>query len=61
MKMKILVIDDDALLRRSLQHGLEREGYIVTTAADGASGLDAARHDSPISCCSTSDCQTNPA
>jgi two-component system alkaline phosphatase synthesis response regulator PhoP len=47
MKMKILVIDDDALLRRSLQHGLEREGYTVIAAEDGATGLSAARHDPP--------------
>lgn len=45
MKTKILVIDDDALLRRSVKHALERDGYIVSTAEDGAAGLSAARHD----------------
>jgi DNA-binding response OmpR family regulator len=30
---KILVVDDDALLRRSLKYRLEREGYVVATSA----------------------------
>jgi PAS domain S-box-containing protein len=39
----ILVIDDDARARELLLRGLEREGYSVTTAADGATGLELAR------------------
>ena len=35
----ILVIDDDAAVRQSLQEILGLEGFEVTTAADGARGL----------------------
>ncbi len=35
----VLVIDDDAHLREVAQYALEREGYVVETAADGAAGL----------------------
>ena len=35
----ILVVDDDAALLQSLKEILEAEGYEVTTAADGESGL----------------------
>jgi DNA-binding response OmpR family regulator len=35
----ILVIDDDAALRDVLRRTLEREGYRVVTARDGAEGL----------------------
>lgn len=37
---KILVIDDDPLVRRSLTVLLEKAGYRVDTAADGMQGLD---------------------
>ncbi|HWI40189.1 MAG TPA: sigma-54 dependent transcriptional regulator [Verrucomicrobiae bacterium] len=36
---KILVVDDDASLRRVLEYNLQEEGYDVLTAADGADGL----------------------
>jgi CheY-like chemotaxis protein len=36
---RILVIDDDALLRRALRAVLEVAGYDVIEAADGAAGL----------------------
>ncbi|HZT87575.1 MAG TPA: response regulator [Stellaceae bacterium] len=36
---KILVIDDDALVRSMIARVLRREGYEVMLAADGASGL----------------------
>jgi CheY-like chemotaxis protein len=36
----ILVIDDDAVLRRNLRRALERDGHEVTEAADGAEGLE---------------------
>ena len=35
----ILVVDDDPALLHSLKEILEAEGYEVTTAADGESGL----------------------
>jgi DNA-binding response OmpR family regulator len=37
--MRILVVEDDALLARSLSRGLGAEGYAVDLAADGVSGL----------------------
>jgi len=36
---RILIIDDEAEIRESLQTLLELEGYVVTTAANGAKGL----------------------
>ena len=39
MPPKILIIDDDSSLRRVLEYNLQQEGYDVTTAADGESGL----------------------
>ncbi len=44
---KILVVDDDALLRRSLKYRLEHEGYSVITAEQGAEALSFARQDRP--------------
>ena len=45
--MKILVIDDDRGLRRSLSLILEDAGYAVVQAADGAEGLRMAAAASP--------------
>lgn len=36
--MKVLVIEDSERLRRSLDHGLRREGFTVDFAADGEEG-----------------------
>lgn len=47
MTTKILVVDDDALLRRSLKYRLEREGYAVTTADCAEDALTLARRDAP--------------
>ncbi len=44
---KILVVDDDALLRRSLKHRLEREGYTAVTVETGEEALTIARSDPP--------------
>lgn len=43
MQKKILVVDDDALLRRSLAFNLERNGYAVQTAANAESALEICR------------------
>ena len=37
--MRVLVIEDQAVLRRLLYAMLEEEGYAVDAAADGAEGL----------------------
>jgi len=39
MKSRILVIDDDASLRRVLEYNLQEEGYEVQTAASAEEGL----------------------
>lgn len=41
--VRILVVDDEPSITRSVQAYLEREGYAVKTAADGPSALQAAR------------------
>jgi DNA-binding NtrC family response regulator len=40
MKARVLVIDDDASVRASLQKVLAADGYEVTTAADAPEGLE---------------------
>ena len=47
MKRRILVIEDDETLRRTLAFNLAREGYEALTAPDGAAGLEAARRQRP--------------
>src|SRR6266851_7979867 len=37
--MRILVVDDDPAVRRSLEHALHRDGYELTAVADGAAAL----------------------
>jgi ActR/RegA family two-component response regulator len=37
--VRILVVEDDQLLSRSLQRGLQADGYRVDVAADGTLGL----------------------
>jgi DNA-binding response OmpR family regulator len=44
---KILVVDDEEVLVETLAYNLEQAGYIVTTAADGVSALEAARREKP--------------
>lgn len=43
MQQRILVVDDEAAVRTTVQAYLEREGYVVQTAADGPAALAAAR------------------
>ncbi len=44
---KILVVDDDVLVRQVVGVFLEREGHAVTEAADGLEALDLAERDPP--------------
>jgi two-component system alkaline phosphatase synthesis response regulator PhoP len=44
MRRRILVVEDDKTLRQALAFNLTREGYEVTTAADGEAALEGARH-----------------
>jgi two-component system response regulator MprA len=43
----ILVVDDDAPIRRMLDRTLSAEGYAVETAADGGAALAAVEHSTP--------------
>ena len=45
--MKVLVVDDDAGLRKSLGLILSEAGHTVVSASDGREGLDAARSENP--------------
>ena len=45
MPEHVLLIDDDALLRRSLAFNLQQAGYRVSTAAEAEDGLALARRD----------------
>ena len=47
MNERILVVEDDADVVRVVASFLEREGYRVQVALDGALGLDAAFRDPP--------------
>jgi DNA-binding response OmpR family regulator len=47
MTKRILLVDDDALLRRSLAFNLEKAGYQASTAANAEDALELARHDPP--------------
>ena len=47
MAAHILLVDDDALLRRSLAFNLEQAGYRVSTAANAEDALTLARRDPP--------------
>ena len=45
MRRRLLLVEDDPTLRRALSFNLTREGYEVTSAADGEAALEAARSD----------------
>lgn len=47
MTPKVLVVEDEAVLRETLQYNLARQGYQVHTAADGRSALEVARKQQP--------------
>jgi two-component system, OmpR family, response regulator MprA len=47
MNEHVLVVDDDAPVRRMLERTLSAEGHAVTTAADGGAALAAAERDVP--------------
>jgi two-component system, OmpR family, alkaline phosphatase synthesis response regulator PhoP len=42
MNAKILIVEDEAALATTLKDRLRKEGYLVSTARDGVSGLDMA-------------------
>lgn len=43
----ILVVEDDAEIRRAVQHGLQERGYAVVTAPRGLAGLEVVLADPP--------------
>jgi CheY-like chemotaxis protein len=45
--MKVLIVDDEMLVRRSLRRVLESRGHFVTEAADGRQGLEIWREVQP--------------
>jgi CheY-like chemotaxis protein len=44
---KVLVVDDEPLLRTMLADGLEEAGHAVVTADSGAAAIEAARQEPP--------------
>ncbi len=42
MSKRILIVEDDRVLRRACEVGLRKRGYEVVTAADGQEGLELA-------------------
>ena len=47
MSNRLLIVDDDALMRRSLAFNLEQAGYKVVNAANAEDALALARRDPP--------------
>jgi two-component system, OmpR family, alkaline phosphatase synthesis response regulator PhoP len=45
MRRRLLIVEDDPTLRQALAFNLTREGYEVSSSADGESGLEAARNE----------------
>jgi DNA-binding response OmpR family regulator len=45
MRRRLLLVEDDTTLRQALTFNLTREGYDVSTAADGEAALEAARNE----------------
>jgi two-component system OmpR family response regulator len=46
-RRKILIVDDDAVIRKALTIKLESQGYAVVSAVDGADALRALREEKP--------------
>ena len=46
-KTRVLIIEDEKDILRLLKYNLEKEGYQVVSATDGASGLAAAQKEKP--------------
>ena len=42
--MRLLLVEDELRLAHALRRGLTGDGFIVELAADGATGLELARH-----------------
>jgi len=47
MAEKVLIVEDETVLRETLRYNLQRQGYEVHTAADGRSALQVARQEHP--------------
>ena len=47
MSEKILVVEDDRVLRETLAYNLTKQGYTATTAADGKKAVEMARQEHP--------------
>ncbi len=47
MSKKILIVDDDLLIRRLLQHNLKKAGYRVSVAENGYQALKIVKKDKP--------------
>jgi DNA-binding response OmpR family regulator len=47
MAKKLLLIDDDALMRRSLSFNLEKAGYHIQTGSNAEDGIQIAKHEKP--------------
>lgn len=47
MAAKILVVDDEPSIVKSIQYSLEKEGYQVVTAQDGQQAVEVARREKP--------------
>jgi two-component system, OmpR family, alkaline phosphatase synthesis response regulator PhoP len=45
MRRRLLIVEDDPTLRQALAFNLTREGYEVSSSADGESALEAARNE----------------
>jgi len=46
-KTKILVVEDEEIMRKTAAEELRSEGFIVMTAVNGAEGFDMAIHEKP--------------
>ena len=47
MGEKVLIVEDEAVLREALEYNLLRQGYEVRTAADGRAAVEIARRERP--------------